>query len=541
MALIEPQRQPAPSPMPLALRPYTPLRMVLTVCGQCFSDDPDRDVDYETDILQGNLVRMDGRVYLRRHCRRGHGEVVSLYEEDHDLWEYLQQWRTPTREIIPDTPANTRPIPMGYLDGLGDLQTQHSCVLLLDVTESCNLECPTCFAAAAPGVGRFARLPHVLRALDAAIAREGGKVDVLMLSGGEPTVHPEILEIIEAAVERPVTRVILNTNGIRIVKDDRFLTALGRLRSRVEVYLQFDGFEAASSIWHRGEDLREVKAEALRRLASERVFATLAMAVADGVNDHEVGAVAEYALATDYIAGVAFQPMFGSGRSNPIDPMRRATTTGTLRRLGAQTDGRVGPDDFIALPCSHPDCSSITYFVRGDEGEWRSVPRMLGTEQLKAHLGLVSNRIAPDDAMWTALVGMMSETTLVSRPELIDHVLRICEACDLGVKGFVKNLGMWLFDRDRAVEELALRVKRFSVKTFMDAWTLNIERLQQCCVHVGSTNGEENPVRIPFCARQLFGGLRRQTSGGMVSARELVELDAVRPIPVRPAMKGGPA
>ena len=68
----------------------------------------------------------------------------------------------------------------------------------------------------------------------------------------------------------------------------------------------------------------------------------------------------------------------------------------------------------------------------------------------------------------------------------------------------------------RAVEEIALRVKRFSVKTFMDAWTLNIERLQQCCVHVGSTNGEANPVRVPFCARQLFGGLRRTRPPGMV-------------------------
>ena len=66
----------------LALRPYTPLRMVLTVCGRCFSEDPDREIDYETDILQGNLVAMDGGVYLRRICRRGHGEVVSLYEED---------------------------------------------------------------------------------------------------------------------------------------------------------------------------------------------------------------------------------------------------------------------------------------------------------------------------------------------------------------------------------------------------------------------------------------------------------------------------
>ena len=70
-----------------------------------------------------------------------------------------------------------------------------------------------------------------------------------------------------------------------------------------------------------------------------------------------------------------------------------------------------------------------------------------------------------------------------------------------------------MFDREAAVEEIALRVKRFSVKSFMDAWTLNVERLQQCCVHVGSTDGEANPVRVPFCARQLFGGLRAHDVG----------------------------
>ncbi|HKG56884.1 MAG TPA: radical SAM protein [Candidatus Limnocylindrales bacterium] len=519
----------------LALRPYTPLRMVLTVCGHCFSDDPDREIDYATDILQGNLVSMDGKVYLRRTCRRGHGEVTSLYEEDADLWASLQQWRVPTREIVPDRPGNAAPIPMGYADGLGDLQTQHSCVLLLDITENCNLSCPTCFAASGPGVGRFARLPHILASLDTAIAREGGRVDVLMLSGGEPTVHPEVLEIIEAATQRNVTRVVLNTNGIRIARDDRFVAALGRLRRKVEVYLQFDGFELSTHLYHRGEDLRAVKQEAIRRLGDQRVFTTLACAVAEGVNDAEVGAVAEYALATDFIAGVAFQPVFGSGRANPIDPMRRVTTTGTLVRLGEQTAGRVASDDFIALPCSHPDCSSITYFIRGDGGDWRSVPKLLGPERLREGLGLVSNRIAPDDAMWTALVGLMSETTLVSRPELIDHVLQICDACDLGVTGFVKSLGRWMFDRDAAVEEIALRVKRFSVKSFMDAWTMNVERLQQCCVHVGSTDGGD-PVRVPFCARQAFGALRRRTSAGMVSARELVDLDAVRrPLPVVPS------
>ncbi|HEY8869270.1 MAG TPA: radical SAM protein [Candidatus Limnocylindrales bacterium] len=510
----------------LDLRPYTPLRMVLTICGHCFSEDPDREIDYETDILQGNLVAMDGSVYLRRTCRRGHGEVMSLYEEDYDLWQGLQEWRIPTRVITPDTRGNTRPIPMGYMDGLGDLQTQHSCILLLDVTENCNLQCPTCFAASGPGINRHARLPHILRSLDTGIEREGGRIDALMLSGGEPTVHPEILEIIEAATERNVTRVILNTNGIRISRDDAFVAGLAKLRGRVEVYLQFDGFKPETHLYHRGQDLLEVKAEAIRRLTGERIFTTLAVAVADGVNDDEVGSIVDFAFATDYIAGVAFQPMFTAGRAHDVDPMRRLTTTGTIRRLGEQTGRRVGPDDFIALPCSHPDCSSLTYFVRGDDDTYKSVVQMIGRDVLKERMAVIGNRLAPDDPLWESLTGLMSETAMVSRKEVIDYLLNICEVCDLGVSGFVRTLGRWVMNRGAApVEDLARRVKRVSIKTFMDPWTLNVERLQQCCVHVGSTDGEANPVRVPFCARQIFGSLRRHTSAGMVPARELISLD----------------
>ena len=514
--------------MTLALRPYTPLRMVLTVCGPCFADDPDREIEYETDVLQGNLVAMDGGVYLRRHCRRGHGEVVSLYEEDVRIWEDLQQWRIPTRVVTPDRPGNVRPIPMGYLDGLGDLQTQHSCVLLVDVTETCNLECPTCFAISSPGVGRHAPRNEVLRTLDSAIAREGGRIDALMLSGGEPTVHPGILDLIRAAVERPVTRVILNTNGIRIARDDAFLGELARLRDRVEVYLQFDGFRASTYRWHRGEDLRATKDAAIRRLTDARIFTTLAVAVAKGVNEDEVGAIVDLVFDTDYLAGVAIQPMFTAGRANPVDPLDRATTTGTIARFSAQTAGRVTADDFIALPCSHPDCASLTYFVRRDDGSYRSVVNMIGRANLKDRLVLVGNRIAPDDALWDALTKLLSETALISRPELVDHLLDICEVCDLGVSGFVKTLGRWVMDRSEVpVEQIAKRVKRISIKTFMDAWTMNVERLQQCCVHVGST-GVEDPVRIPFCARQTFGALRRRTSAGMVAARDL---PLVAPVP----------
>jgi uncharacterized radical SAM superfamily Fe-S cluster-containing enzyme len=349
-----------------------------------------------------------------------------------------------------------------------------------------------------------------------------------MLSGGEPTVHPEIVEIIRQATARPVTRVLLNTNGVRIAKDDKLLAELAGLRDRVEVYLQFDGFELETHLYHRGEDLRAVKEAAIGRLTDAGIFTTLTMVVAAGVNEHEIGRVADYAFATEYIAGVAYQPVFGSGRANPIDPMQRMTTTGVLRRLAPQTDGRASAADFIALPCSHPDCCAISYFVRGDDGRHRSIVDMVGIDRIRANLGLVGNRIAADDGLWRSLMGMMSETTTVTRPELLDYLVNICEACDIGLSGFLRSFGDMVMKRERASEVVAKRVKRLTVKSFMDAWTLNIERLQQCCVHVGSTDAETEPVRIPFCARQLFGSLRTRTSAGQVGARELVRLEGLR-------------
>lgn len=511
----------------LALRPYAPLRMVLCVCGQCFEENPDREIDYQKDILQGNLILMDGKVYLQRFCQRGHGEVISLYEEDYALWNGLQQWRAPTKQIIPDTPENRQPIPMNYVNGLGELQTQHSCILLLDVTEACNLNCPTCFAESGTGINKYVPKEHVLRTLDSMIERENGRVEVLMLSGGEPTVHPQLIEIIQEATARNVTRVVLNTNGIRVARDDRLMAELAKLRSRVEVYLQFDGFLPETHLYHRGEDLRAIKAEAIKRLGQARIFTSLVMAVAAGVNDKEVGDVARYALETDYIAGVSFQPVFGSGRAQAIDPMNRVTTTGVMQRLGQQTKGLVESQDFIALPCSHPDCAAITYFVRGDQGQFNSVPRLLGQERLKANLGLVSNTVAfpgANAALRIALEGMMSGTTTITRPELIEYMWNLCLNCELGLSEFAMHVASVVLGGQSAEEIVLKHIKRLSIKSFMDAWTLNMERLQQCCLHVGSTDGESNPVRVPFCARQVFSELRQRTSAGQVSNKELIPL-----------------
>lgn len=496
-----------------SLRSYTPLRMVLTVCGECFAENPDFQVDQTRDILQGNLVRQDGRVYLRRHCQRGHGEVVSLYEEDADLWEYLQQWRSPTREIVTDTPGNALPIPLAYEQGLGELQTQHSCILLVDINQACNLTCPTCFTASSPLIDRYLPCEDVLRIIDSAIGREGGELDVVMLSGGEPTIHPEFQRIVTEILERPVSRLLVNTNGVLLARDNALLDFLTERRQRVELYLQYDGPSATAALTLRGEDLRQVKDQAIERVTARGLFTTLVMTVARGLNEDDLGAVAQIALDTPYVCGVAYQPIFGSGRAIPIDPMDRVTTTGVLTRLAEQMPGKMQADDFIALPCSHPDCCAITYFLTEPGGGVTSVPRLLGHDRVREMLHLVSNTIAfteARDRASEALLGLFSSSITSSRPELARFLRTVCQFCGL---------------RASRKTDLALRMKRFTVKHFMDAWTMNIERLQQCCVHVGSPS--EGEPRVPFCARQLFGNLRSMTESGQIGRAELLDLKSL--------------
>src|SRR5205085_2833449 len=137
-----------------------------------------------------------------------------------------QQWRVPTREVVADQPENVLPIPLSYFQGLGATQTQHSCILLIDINQACNLTCPACFAASDPLAAGYLDREQVLAILDASLSREGGDLDVLMLSGGEPTIHPQLEAIVMAALERPVARILINTNGARLARDDRLLEFL---------------------------------------------------------------------------------------------------------------------------------------------------------------------------------------------------------------------------------------------------------------------------------------------------------------------------
>src|SRR5438067_5320507 len=172
----------------MSLRGDRILRYVAAFCPHCHDEAP-HTLLAEVPRLAGYLAERDGRVWLERGCAR-HGRMTTLYDEEPEILAYLEQWTAPTKTHTPDVAGNFDPVPSAYLRGLGEMQTQHTCILLEDVAATCNLTCPTCFAdssphAGAPWAGGVVPVAEILDNVDQRLARENGRIDVLMLSGGE--------------------------------------------------------------------------------------------------------------------------------------------------------------------------------------------------------------------------------------------------------------------------------------------------------------------------------------------------------------------
>lgn len=512
----------------MPLRSGRVLRYVTAFCPACHAADPETPLDRVTR-LAGCLVEEDGQVWLDRGCPR-HGRIRTLYDESAEIMQYLEQWTAPTKQHVPDVAGNFDPVPLAYLRGLGEMQTQHTCILLEDVTQHCNLCCPNCFTSSSPALDGAVPVERILRNIDQRLARENGRIDVLMLSGGEPTVHPQFAELLDRVLERNIIRVLVNSNGIEIAQNDGLLRQLAYYNSRVEVYLQFDGLRLKTHRYHRNADLRTVKLRAIERLSEAGVFTTLTMTATLGINDDEIGDVIRLGLETPFVGGVSIQPQFASGRSSAVDPSQRLTHTGVLARLGPQTDGLVTWRDLTALPCSHPHCCSVGYMLLTDSGAWRSLVGTIGHERLRENLDLVSNRIADREIpehirglVKQSLLGLLSEQSSLTHPTLTDMFRNVCDNCDLGLSTILRVAGSAARGRGRSLREmLARRIKRITVKPFMDMHTMLEERLLQCCVHVG-TEGANGDQCAPFCAVQAWPALRRTSLAERALATALDE------------------
>jgi uncharacterized radical SAM superfamily Fe-S cluster-containing enzyme len=240
-------------------------------------------------VVDAQVNIRNDKVYLRKRCHEHGWFEAQVYG---DAQAYLSCAPINKPGTIPLTFQTEVHDGCPSDCGLCPEHKQHACLGIIEVNTNCNLDCLICFVDSGHQPDGYAITRQQCEwMLDTFVAAEG-EAEVVMFSGGKPTIHQHILHFIDAAQARLIRNVALNTNGIRLATDTCFVTALGERNGRngksINVYLQFDGLEERTHREIRGRDLREIKQRALDNCAHAGLTVTLAAAVEWGLNEHEL-------------------------------------------------------------------------------------------------------------------------------------------------------------------------------------------------------------------------------------------------------------
>lgn len=453
--------------------------ITLSLCPECH------------ERIVSKIILQDGKVYLLKCCPV-HGEMKCLLEEDANYYLSMPQYNKPGT-ICKTQTQTLRGCPFDC--GLCPDHEQHSCINLIDVTNACNLSCPMCYASS--GSGRFHSLEKIEEMMDFCKDSEYGHAEILQISGGEPTMHPDILTIIEMAKKKNFKYVMLNTNGIRLAADEKFCESLGKLKGKFEVYLQFDGFKKETYETLRGRDLLEIKKKALQNLARHEVPVTLVSTIRLGVNDDEIGELIRFGLGTEYVRGINFQPIgyFGRLSKGKDDALHRVTLSGIVSRIENQTKGLILKSDMVPLPC-HPDRIALTYLYRDKRKRWMPITRKI---DIRKYLSIISNSIAfrLEDLSRKSLLGLWSASSVLSSFRSLRD-FSCCIPIDVN-----------LLSKAERVTYVNENTFRISIVSFLDAYNFDVKSVKQECIHFITPDKK----KIPFSTYNLLYRSKRNDLG----------------------------
>lgn len=437
--------------------------------------------------VPAKIVIVEDRVFYLKRCR-DHGVQKTLIADDVDYWRQQKLWIKPGDRPLMTQTRTEAGCPFDC--GLCPDHEQHSCLAIVEINSACNLACPVCFADAEDMRGAHLPLATIEAMLDRLVASEG-EPDLVQLSGGEPTIHPQFFAVLDLVKARPIRHVMINTNGVRIAQDPAFVERLASYAPRLEVYLQFDSMDDDALADLRGARLSRIRRQALEALERANLSTTLVAVVKRGVNDHEVADIVRHALEWRCVRGVTFQPVQDAGRNEGFDANANRMLLTGIRREVAKA-GVFGLEDMIPLPCN-PDQICIGYGLR-DGGTVTPVTSLLPRELLLDGPNTISYEAYP--ALRAAVMELFSlATAQANTEEKLAGLL-----CCLPQVGLPPDLSY-------------ANSFRVVILQFLDRYNFDLGTVKRSCVHFLTPQGRI----IPFDTYNTF--YRDGAEGAGVLAR----------------------
>jgi len=447
------------------------------------------------EMIPAKVIEEAGDVFLETFCPQ-HGGGRRFVRAD--VEDYLRTLRYVKPAWVPRAffADGERACPTDC--GFCPRHEQHLCMPIVEITSRCDLACPACLVDAG---GAWDMVPEELAAmLDRLIAAER-QIDLLNFSGGEPLVHPRLLDLVDEALRRPeVVRVSLSTNGLALLERPELLQSL-RQRNAV-IALQFDGFRDKAYEVLRGRPLLKEKLAILERLEAAGLSTSLTMTVAGGLNDDQLPAVLDYFFAQRHVVSLMLQPLAFVGRGAQLaGRVPRRTIPDIVGLLAAAGRPEIRADDFQPLPCSHPLCFSLAFYLMLDGGGIVSLGRLV---EASRWLDSLANRtvfgLDADEHermkdmiydLWSGPVGAAPDSEAVMRT----------------LRKVLDEMTARRFDPRQAFLSTERHVKSIFLHAFQDVETFDLARVRRCC------NGYPQPdgSLIPACVHNV---LRRRGAGG---------------------------
>jgi hypothetical protein len=482
-------------------------------------------------VIKARKFAEGKEVFMEKECS-DHGYFKELLSPDVDFYMKLFTFR------FGDNRGFTNPMVHASNEkecpdhcGICNQHHSHTCMASVDLTNRCDMRCPVCFANAnAMGYVTEPSLEKVRDMLFTLRDRKPVPCKVVQFSGGEPTIHPNFVEIVTMTKQMGFSHIQIATNGKNLSDYDFakrcFEAGLNTL------YLQFDGVTKDVYKKTRAEDVLEQKLQCIEVCRKVGLRIVLVPTIIRGVNDNQVGAIVRFACDhADVISGISFQPVCFTGRIAERDRMnQRYTITHLALDIEKQTGGLMPQENWFGLGATqpfsrlsealsgkpaffvscHPDCGAGGYlFVNpNDHNEIKPLTAFFKLKEALIDIQYLSERLLKRRQSWWY-------RTL--------NTLGIAKSADLF--GGINALGILKrhFDETKAPNSLTLNrmigvmdgykdtkkgrhpdaEKTMSYRTifvagmhFQDRYNYDTERVRRCVIHQSAPDGK----MYPFCS-----------------------------------------
>jgi len=451
-------------------------------------------------IIPALVLEEDGKVWIEKTCPK-HGKFREIYWSSAEMYRKSRKFAYDGHSM--ENPNITKENPTCPKDcGICSLHKSQTALANLVVTNRCDLNCWYCFFfAQKAGYVYEPSLDDLRKAVKLMTRQKPVPGNAVQLTGGNPELREDILDIIKMIRDEGVDHIQLNMNGTHKFWNDPEWTMKVREAGVNTVYLSFDGVTPKSNPKNHYE-----VPNMLQNSRKAGMGIILVPTIIKSVNDNEVGDILRFGFKNmDVVRGVNYQPVSLVGRMPRKEREKfRITIPDVVQRMEEQTDGQIVKEDFYPVPTvkaitdfvqaltKKPQYSLSTHFACGmatyvfeNEGRMLPITRFVDVEGLLEYIDGQADELKKGRSKY-----IIGTKMLFRMNSFIDG--------KRAPKGF--SLGNMLYNAlmkhdYRALGAFHHKSLFIGMMHFMDLYNYDIERVKRCCIHYLTPEAV-----IPFCA-----------------------------------------